>query len=102
MEAFCSQRDGTLTIIKENSSTSFAVEQNLQTIAGAKTSTLDAKTNHIVLIATEPLPLPAATDLSATADPPVPVDVGAQGSRGGRGGAGNGGPTLLDVLVVGR
>ncbi len=34
MEAFSSQRDGTLTIIKESSPTSFAVEQTVQTKAG--------------------------------------------------------------------
>ena len=32
MEAFSSQGDGTLTIVKENSPTSFAVEQTLQTM----------------------------------------------------------------------
>ena len=50
MEAFSSQGDGTLTIIKENSPTSFAVEQTVQTKAGAKCSTLDAKTGQIYLI----------------------------------------------------
>ena len=34
MEAFSSQRDGTLTIIKENSPTSFAVEQTVTNQAG--------------------------------------------------------------------
>jgi YVTN family beta-propeller protein len=58
MEAFSSQRDGTLTIIKENSPTSFAVEQTVQTMMGAKTCTLDTQTNHIVLIATERPPAP--------------------------------------------
>jgi DNA-binding beta-propeller fold protein YncE len=53
MEAFSSQGDGTLTIIKENSPTSFEVEQTLQTMAGARTSTLDSKTNRIILIAAE-------------------------------------------------
>ena len=53
MEAFSSQGDGTLTIIKENSPSSFAVEQTLQTMVGARTSTLDSKTNRIILIAAE-------------------------------------------------
>jgi DNA-binding beta-propeller fold protein YncE len=53
MEAFSSQGDGTLTIIKENSPSSFAVEQNLKTMPGAKTLTFDPKTNHILLIAAE-------------------------------------------------
>jgi len=56
MEAFSSQRDGTLTVIRENSPTSFEVEQTVQTMSGAKTCTLDAKTNQIILIAAEKAP----------------------------------------------
>ncbi len=70
MEAFSSQRDGTLTIIKENSPTSFVVEQNLQTMPGAKTMALDGKTGHIFLIAAE------------TAPPPNPPPAGGRGGRG--------------------
>ena len=53
MEAFSSQRDGTLTVIKENSPTSFEVEQTVQTKQGAKTCTLDTRNNRIVVIAVE-------------------------------------------------
>ena len=53
MEAFSSQRDGTLTIVKENSPGSFEVEQNVTTKPGAKTCTLDTKTNQIYLITAE-------------------------------------------------
>jgi DNA-binding beta-propeller fold protein YncE len=53
MEAFSSQGDGTLTIIKENSPTSFEVEQTVKTMRGAKTCTLDSKTNQIFLITAE-------------------------------------------------
>ena len=53
MEAFTSQGDGTLTVVKENSPTSFAVEQNVETMSNAKTLTLDRKTNHLFLIAAE-------------------------------------------------
>ena len=53
MEAFSSQRDGTLTVVKENSPDSFEVEQNVQTKPGAKTCTLDTKTNQIYLITAE-------------------------------------------------
>jgi DNA-binding beta-propeller fold protein YncE len=60
MEAFSSQGDGTLTIIKENSPTSFAVEQTVKTMRGAKTCTLDGKTGKIFLIAAETA-APAAT-----------------------------------------
>jgi hypothetical protein len=51
MEAFSSHAEGTLTVIKENSPTSFEVEQNLTTMPSAKTLTLDTKTNHILSIA---------------------------------------------------
>ena len=67
MEAFSSQGDGTLTIIKENSPTSFDVEQTVQTKPRAKTCTLDAKNNQIVLITTEPAP--AGSDGAATPPP---------------------------------
>jgi DNA-binding beta-propeller fold protein YncE len=83
-EAFSSQRDGTLTVIKENSPTSFAVEQNVQTITGAKTLTLDSKTGHIVLIAAEFTP------------PPTPPPAG------GRGGRGQMVPGSFTILVVGK
>lgn len=61
-EVFSSQGDGTLSVIKENSPTSFAVEQTLQTPPRSKTLTLDSKTNHLVLITAEftPPPNPSA------------------------------------------
>jgi DNA-binding beta-propeller fold protein YncE len=96
MEAFSSQRDGTLTIIKENSPTSFEVEQTVQTKTGAKTCTLDTKNNHIVLIATEPVPAPGAAQAPAT--PPANADQPANGRRRG----GRNGPGLLDIIVVGQ
>ena len=96
MEAFSSQRDGTLTIIKENSPTSFEVEQTVQTKPRAKTCTLDTKKDHIILITIEaaPAPTPAA---GTSATPPANADQAGGGRRGGRGG-----PGLLDILVVGR
>jgi hypothetical protein len=63
MECFSSQGDGTLTIIKETSPASFDVEQTVQTMRGAKTCTLDSKTNAILLITAEygaPATQPAA------------------------------------------
>jgi YVTN family beta-propeller protein len=60
MEAFASQGDGTLTIIKENSPTDFVVEQTLKTMPGAKTMTIDTKTGDIYLIAAEYGPAPVA------------------------------------------
>jgi DNA-binding beta-propeller fold protein YncE len=99
MEAFSSQRDGTLTIIKENSPTSFEVEQTVKTKSGAKTCTLDAKNNRIILIATEAAPAPAAPAATTPppATPPASADQSGRGRRGGRGG-----PGFLDILVVGR
>jgi DNA-binding beta-propeller fold protein YncE len=92
MEAFSSNGDGTLTIIKENSPTSFVVEQNLKTMTRAKTLTLDSKTNHILLIAAESAP-PAA--------PPAGTPPPAAGGRGfGRGGAMV--PGSFTILVVGK
>jgi DNA-binding beta-propeller fold protein YncE len=58
MEAFSSQGDGTLTVVKENNPTSFVVTQNVQTQRSAKTLTLDTKTNKIYLIAAEFTPPP--------------------------------------------
>jgi hypothetical protein len=83
MEAFSSQGDGTLTVIKENSPTSFAVEQNAQTMQSAKTLTLDSKTNRILLIAARFTP------------PPTPPPAGAR-SRGQMV------PDSFSILVVGK
>ncbi len=69
-EAFSSQGDGTLTIVKETSPTQFAVEQTVQTRTGAKTLTLDTRTNRILLI-------------TADFDPPPPPAPGAQPARRG-------------------
>lgn len=53
MEAISAENAGTMTFIKENSPTDFAVEQTLQTMAGAKTLALDTKTNHLLTMAAE-------------------------------------------------
>jgi len=92
MEAWSSQRDGTLTIIKESSPTSFAVEQTVQTKAGCKTSALDTKNNQIVLICTERMPQVAGVTPAPATNAPAGLRRG-----GNRGGPGN-----LDVLWVGR
>jgi DNA-binding beta-propeller fold protein YncE len=65
MEVFSSQGDGTLTVIKENSPTSFAVEQTLATPARAKTLTLDPKTEKIYSITAEYGPVPPQPAASA-------------------------------------
>jgi DNA-binding beta-propeller fold protein YncE len=107
MEAFSSQGDGTLTIIKENSPTDFAVEQTVTTKPGARTSTLDTKNNRIILITIEPAPSTNAAPATvattaAAATPATGTNPPAGGRRGGRGGGFGGGPGLLDILVVGR
>ena len=90
MEAFSSQGDGTLTIIKESSPTSFEVAQTVQTKSRAKTCTLDTKKNQIVLITTEPAPAAPGTAPAAGGEQP-----------GGRK-RGGGGPGMLDIIGVGR
>ncbi|HLY42720.1 MAG TPA: YncE family protein [Terracidiphilus sp.] len=67
LEAFSSQGDGTLTVIKEDSPASFHVEQTVPTPARAKTLTLDPKTGNLYLITAEYGPTPAAP-----AQPPPP------------------------------
>jgi DNA-binding beta-propeller fold protein YncE len=83
MEAFSSEGGGTLTIVKENSPTSFVVEQTLETQPRAKTLTLDSKTNRLLLITAEFTPAPA----------PPP---------GGRPGRGQMVPDTFSILVVGK
>ena len=100
MEAFSSQGDGTLTIIKETSPTTFEVAQTVQTKSRAKTCTLDTKKNQIVVITTSPAP---ETNPAPTPPPqPAPNQPGGGGERRGGRGGGWGGPAFLDILVVGR
>jgi DNA-binding beta-propeller fold protein YncE len=84
MEVFSSASNGTLSVIKENSPTSFVAEQVVQTMPSAKTLTLDSKTGRILLIAAESTPPPT---------PPPP------GVRPGRGQMV---PGSFSILVVGR
>ena len=76
MEAFSSHGNGTLSVIKEKSPTEFVLEETVKTKAGAKTCTLDAKTDHVIVITRE------------------------AASGGGR--QGGGGPQILDVIFIGR
>lgn len=59
MEAFSSAGNGTLTVVKENSPTSFAVEQVVQTMPGAKTMTIDTKNNLVITMSAQYEPPPA-------------------------------------------
>jgi DNA-binding beta-propeller fold protein YncE len=72
MEAISSQGDGTLTVVKEDSPTSFRVEQTVATPARAKTVTLDPKTNQLYLITAEYGPVPAAPAQASSAPPGTP------------------------------
>src|ERR1035438_2985279 len=78
LEAFSSNFDGTLTVIKENTPTSFVVEQNVPTMRSAKTLTIDTKTNHVLMIAADYSP----------------------GGRGGRGALML--PDSFSIVVVGK
>ena len=83
-EAFSTHGNGTMTIVKEKSPTSFEVEQNLDTMNGARTITFDSKTNHILTMSQERGPAP----------PPPPG-----------GGRGQQGPAILGsftILVIGK
>src|SRR5215472_11655989 len=73
-EAFSTHGNGTLTIVKEVNPTTFEVEQNLDTMNGARTITLDSKTNHIFTMSQERGPAGAAPSGGARAPlgPPVP------------------------------
>ena len=84
MEAFSTHGNGTLTVIKENSPTSFEVEQNLQTMNGARTITFDSKTDHILTMSQERGPAP----------PPPP--------SGGRGPQGTVVPGSFTILMIGK
>ena len=100
MEVFSSQGDGTLSVIKENSPTDFAVEQTVATPARAKTITLDTKTGNLYLITAEYGPTPAA----APSAPPVAPTGGAPEGRPAfmRGPRPPMIPHSFQILVVGK
>ena len=84
MEAFSTHGNGTLTVVKEVSPTSFVVEENLQTMPGARTIAFDSKTNRILTMSVERGPAP-----------PPPAG-------GGRGGQGVPVPGSFTILVIGK
>jgi len=93
MEAFSTQGNGTMTIVKEKSPTSFEVEQDLKTWPsnGARTIAFDSKTGHLFAMASEVEPPPPA--------PPA----GTSPTAGGRG-AGRGAviPGSFTIIMVGK
>jgi DNA-binding beta-propeller fold protein YncE len=84
MEAFSTHGNGMMTIVKEKSPTSFEVEQNLQTMNGARTVTFDSKTGHLFTMSQERGPAP----------PPPP--------GGGRGPQGTAVPGSFTILMIGK
>ena len=86
-EAFSTHGNGTLTVVKEKSPASFEVEQNLNTMNGARTIAFDSKTNHIFTMSQERGPAP----------PPPP-----DGGRGGRGPQGTVVPGSFTILMIGK
>jgi hypothetical protein len=83
IETFSSQSDGTLTVIKEKSPTTFEIEQTVKTQTSGKTLTLDSKTDHIFVIAAE-------------FGPPAAAPPGGRATRGGMI------PDSFSILVVGK
>jgi hypothetical protein len=82
-ETFSSQSDGTLTVIKEKSPTTFEIAQTVKTQTSGKTLTLDSKTDHILIIAAE-------------FGPPTAAPPGGRATRGGMI------PDSFSILVVGK
>lgn len=95
MEAFSTHGNGTLTIVKETNPTTFEVEQNLDTMNGARVITFDRKTNRVLTMAQE---------FGAPATPPVPAGAapatGAAPPRGGGRGAVI--PGSFTILAIGK
>jgi DNA-binding beta-propeller fold protein YncE len=92
MEAFSTQGNGTMAIVKEKSATSFEVEQNLKTWPsnGARTIAFDGKTGHLFAMASE------------TGPPPPPPPAGTAPPAGGRGGGrGAAIPGSFTIIMVG-
>ena len=83
MEAFSSHGNGTMTIVKETSPTTFEVEQNLQTMNFARTNAFDSKTGRLFVMAEERGPAP-----------PTPP--------GGRAGRGAAVPGTFSILMIGK
>jgi len=84
MEAFSTQGNGTITVVKETTPTSFVVEQNLETMNGARTVAFDSKKNHLFTMSQERGPAP-----------PPPTN-------GGRGPQGTPIPGSFTILMIGR
>lgn len=90
MEVFSAHSNGTLTVIKETSPTRFEVIENLPTMPGARTLTLDPKTGHLFVMSVERGLVP----------PPPPPAGGPP--AGGRGGQAPAIPGSFTILMLGK
>jgi DNA-binding beta-propeller fold protein YncE len=92
LEAFSSQGNGTMTIVKEKSPISFEVEQDLKTWPsnGARTIAFDGKTGRLFAMASEVGPPP----------PDPPAGTAPAGGRGAGRGASI--PGSFTIIVVGK
>jgi hypothetical protein len=86
MEAFSTGGNGTLTVVKEKTPTTFEVEQVLNTMNGARTITLDTKTGHVLTMSQERTPAPAGAPALPNGRPPMGPSV----------------PGSFTILVIGR
>ena len=91
MEAFATLGNGHLAVVKETSPTSFEMEQDLETMNGARTIALDTKSGHVFTMAQEFGPAPPAPP----AGTPAP-----QGRGGGRRGPAL--PGSFTILMIGK
>ena len=85
-EAFSTHSNGTMTVVKELTSGTFGVSQNLNTMLGARTLSLDPKTGRIYAMSVERAPVPPGTPAGPGGRPPVGPVI----------------PGSFTVLVIGR
>jgi DNA-binding beta-propeller fold protein YncE len=71
-EVFATAGDGTLTILKEDTPATFAIEQTVATAKGARTLTLDSKTGKIYTVTAEFGPAPAPQPGQRSRPPMLP------------------------------
>jgi DNA-binding beta-propeller fold protein YncE len=88
-ETFTTHGNGTLTVVKETSPTRFEVEENLNTMNGARTVTLDRRTGRLFTMSQE-FTLPDRS--AARGTPPAR----------GRGGRGPAVPGSFTILMIGK
>jgi hypothetical protein len=86
MEAFSTGGNGTLTIVKEKTPTTFEVEQVLKTMNGARTITLDTRTGHLLTMSQERTPPPPGAAPPPNGRPPMGPPV----------------PGSFTILMIGR